>query len=132
MSARSALEGESEAIGLAMPYRKAANRKLSGINDLTLRQWNELQRDRRFSFAPQPGEHPDHDIEGAGATMNGHHTGVPSQPQRRKKTGNAEHVVEMTVGQQERIQPPKAGAAAQQLTLDALSAIHQNSLATRL
>jgi hypothetical protein len=25
---------------------------------------------RRFLFAPQPGEHPDHDIEGAGTTVN--------------------------------------------------------------
>src|SRR5262245_59352616 len=38
----------------------------------------------------------------------------------------------MTVGQQKPIQPPKAGAAAQQLPLGALSAIHQNPLATRL
>jgi hypothetical protein len=26
----------------ALPDRKAADRKLSGINDLALRQWNEL------------------------------------------------------------------------------------------
>ena len=79
MTARPALKGESEAIGLAMSYRKAADCKLSGIDDLTLRQWNEVQRDRRFLFAPQPSEHPDHDIEGAGTTVNGHqleHKGV--------------------------------------------------------
>jgi hypothetical protein len=33
MSARPALEGESEAIGLAMLDRKTADRKLSGINE---------------------------------------------------------------------------------------------------
>src|SRR6516225_1382310 len=49
-----------------------------------------------------------------------------------KKTGNAEHMIEMTVGQQKPCQPTKAGAAAKQLPLGALSAIHQNPLATRL
>jgi hypothetical protein len=39
-------------------------------------------------------------------------------------------MVEMTVGHQQPIDPSKAGAGTQQLTLGAFPTIHQNALAT--
>lgn len=38
-------------------------------------------------------------------------------------------MIEMTVCQQDAVEPPKAGAAAQQLALRALTAINQDTLA---
>jgi hypothetical protein len=64
--------------------------------------------------------------------MDGHHVGILPQPQRRKKTGNAEHVIEMTMRQQDAVEPPKADAAPQQLALGPLAAINQDPLAFRL
>jgi hypothetical protein len=61
-----------------------------------------------------------------------HDVSALSQPQGRKETGNAEHVVEMAVSQQEPIEPSKAGAAAQQLALRPFSAIHQNTVTSGL
>jgi hypothetical protein len=120
MAASPAFEGESEAVGVAVRDRKAATR----------RQWNEFQRDAGPSLAPQPGEHPDNDVERIRATVNRHGVGALPQPQGRKAPGNAEHVVEMTLGQQEPVEPSKAGAAAQQLALCSFSA--QNALASGL
>jgi hypothetical protein len=48
------------------------------------------------------------------------------KPQSRKETGNTEHMIQVAVGQQDTIEPSEAGAAAQQLALRPLSAIHAN------
>lgn len=53
-------------------------------------------------------------------------------PEGRKKTRNTEHVIEMAVGWQAPVKPSETGAAAQQLTLGALPAIHQDAMTTRL
>lgn len=55
--------------------------------------------------------------------MNGHGAGAPVQSQGREETGNAEHVVEMGMRQQQPIQPPEPGPAPEQL---ALSNPHRN------
>jgi hypothetical protein len=60
--------------------------------------------------------------------MNRHKLIASSKPQRRKETGNAEHVVEMAVGQQDPVEPSETDAAAQQLTLCPLPAIHQETM----
>src|SRR4029078_3531986 len=62
MTADLAFEGESEAVGIAMADRKAADRELASVEDLTFRQGHELQRNRRSSFAPQAREHPNDDF----------------------------------------------------------------------
>jgi hypothetical protein len=62
--------------------------------------------------------------------MNRHRVVAAAEPQSRKQAGNAEHVVEMGVGQQDPVEPPEADAAAQQLTLGALAAIHQDALSS--
>jgi len=72
------------------------------------------------------------DVERARAAMNGHHVRGLPQAQRREETGDAEHVIEMSVRQQDAIEPPEAGAAAQQLALRALAAINQDALARGL
>jgi len=64
--------------------------------------------------------------------MDRHHVGALPQSQGRKQTGNAEHVVEMTMGQQDAIEASKTGAAAQQLTLGTLPAIHQDAVSSCL
>jgi hypothetical protein len=51
---------------------------------------------------------------------------------RREKTGNAEHVVEIGMRQQQPIQSPEPGPASEQLTLGAFAAIHQNPVAAGL
>jgi hypothetical protein len=63
--------------------------------------------------------------------MNPHDVGTLLQSQRGKESGNAEHMVEMTVCQQEPIEPSKAGTAPKQLPLSAFAAIHQDPVATR-
>jgi hypothetical protein len=80
MTADLAFEGESEAVGVAVADRKAADRELAGVEDLTFCQRHELQRNRRSSFAPQACEHPNDDIEGARTAMNRHHVGGLPQP----------------------------------------------------
>jgi hypothetical protein len=64
--------------------------------------------------------------------MNCHGLRALPQPKGRKKTGNAEHVVEMSVGQQEPIKPSKARPAPQQLALSPLAAINQDAMTSRL
>src|SRR5262249_58950694 len=61
LTADLAFEGESEAVGVAVADRKAADRELASVEELTLPQWHELQRNRRSSFAPQAREHPSDD-----------------------------------------------------------------------
>jgi hypothetical protein len=62
-------------------------------------------------LAPESGEHPDDDVERPRAAVDRHDIGALPQPQRRKQTRNAEHVVEMAVRQQEPIEPSEASAA---------------------
>jgi hypothetical protein len=76
MAANPACEREAEAVGVAMPDRKAVDRELAGVDHLTCRQRSELQRNRRLSFSPQPGEHPDDDVEGAWAAVDRHDVGA--------------------------------------------------------
>jgi hypothetical protein len=64
--------------------------------------------------------------------MDGHQVGTLPQPQRGEKTGNAEHVVEMAMRQQQAIQSAESGAAPEQLALRALPAIDHDAAATRL
>jgi hypothetical protein len=52
--------------------------------------------------------------------------------QGRKQAGNAEHMVEMAVGQHDPVDPSEAGAAAQQLTLRSLAAINQDAITSCL
>ena len=82
--------------------------------------------------APQAREHPGHDVERAGAAMNPHEVGALLQSQGRKQSGNAEHVVEMAMRQQQPIEPAETDPAPQQLSLGALPAIHQDTVAARL
>jgi hypothetical protein len=131
MTASPALEGESEAVGVAVTHRKATDRKFATVDDPTRRQRNELQWSWRPSLAPQTSEHPDDDFERSRAAVNCHDAALPHS-QSRKETRNAEHVVEMAMRQQEPVEPPKADPAAQQLALRPLSAIHQDALICRL
>jgi hypothetical protein len=64
--------------------------------------------------------------------MDRHHVSALPQSQGRKQTGNAKHVVEMTMGQQKTIEASKTGTAAQQLALCPLSAVHQNAVTSCL
>jgi hypothetical protein len=84
MTADLAFEEESEAVGVAVTDRKAADRKLASVEDLTLRQGHEIQRNRRSSFAPQAREHPNDDVEGTRTAMNRDHVGALPQSQGRK------------------------------------------------
>ena len=61
--------------------------------------------------------------------MNGYGVGALLQSQGREETGNAEHVVEMGMRQQQPIQPPEPGPAPEQLALSTFAAIHQNPVA---
>ena len=106
--------------------------ELAGVEDPPLRQRNELQRNRRPSLAPESGEHPDDDVERPRAAVDRHDVGALPQPQRRKQTGNAEHVVEMAMRQQEPVEPSEASAAPQQLALRTLSAVDQDAVAPGL
>jgi hypothetical protein len=57
-----------------------------------------------------------------------HDIGALPQPQRRKQTRDAEHVVEMAVRQQEPVEPSEAGAAPEQLALRPLSAVDHDAV----
>jgi hypothetical protein len=123
---------ETEAVGIALADREAGNCELAFVHDLTCCQRNKLEWNGCPSLAPEAGEHPDDDLECGRACVYRHDVSALSQPQGRKETGNAEHVVEMAVSQQEPIEPSKAGAAAQQLALRPFSAIHQNTVTSDL
>ena len=84
MTASLAFEGESEAVRVAVTDRKAADRELAGVEDLTFHQRNELQRNRRPSRAPQAREHPNDDVERTRTAMNRHYVAALSQSQGRK------------------------------------------------
>src|SRR5262249_16574652 len=58
MTADLAFQGKSEAVGVAVADRKAADRELASVEDLTFRQGHELQRASPSSFAQQAREHP--------------------------------------------------------------------------
>ena len=127
-----ALERKREAFGIAMTHTETVDGELAGVEDPPLRQRNELQRDRRPSLAPESGEHPDDDVERARAAVDRHDIGALPQPQRRKQTGNAEHVVEMAVRQQEPVEPSEASAAPEQLALRTLPAVDHDAVAPGL
>jgi hypothetical protein len=61
--------------------------------------------------------------------MDRHDLGAFPQAQRRKETGNAEHVVEMAMCQQEVVQSAEAGSAPEQLALRTLSAVDHDAAA---
>jgi hypothetical protein len=63
--------------------------------------------------------------------MNRHVFGALLGSQGGEQSGNAEHVVEMAMRQQQPIEPAEAGAAPQQLALGALPAIDQDTAAAR-
>src|ERR1700744_51109 len=115
MPACPALKDECEAIGVAVADRETVDGEFAGIEDPAFRQRNELKRDRRPVLAPETREHPDDDIERPRTAVDRHDVGALPQPQRRKQTGNAEQMVEMTMRQQEPVQPAKAGPAPKQL-----------------
>ena len=127
-----ALERKREAFGVAMTHTETVEGELAGVEDPPLRQRNELQRDGRPSRAPESGEHPNDDVERPRAAVDRHDIGALPQPQRRKQAGNAEHMVEMAVCQQEPIEPSEAGAAPQQLPLRTLPAIDHYAMAPGL
>ena len=64
--------------------------------------------------------------------MDGHDIGALPQPQRRKQTWNAEHVVEMGMRQQEAVEPSEASAAPEQLALRTLPAVDHDAVAPGL
>ncbi|MGY3345361.1 hypothetical protein ACVWYK_004130 [Bradyrhizobium sp. USDA 4470] len=64
--------------------------------------------------------------------MNGHQFGGLPQPQGREQAGDTEHVIEMTMREQNAIKPPKAGATPQQLALRTFAAIDQHAFARDL
>src|SRR5712672_2325805 len=129
MTAGPANKGEAEAVSLAMPYRKATDSEVAGIEHLARRQRGELQRNGRSPLAPQAREHSGDDVEGARTSVNRHDIRTLPQSQSRKEAGNAEHVVEMPVRQQEPAEPPEAGAAPEQLALRALPTIDNDAMA---
>jgi hypothetical protein len=61
--------------------------------------------------------------------VNRHHAVALPKPQRREKTRNAEHMVEMAVGQQDPVERSEAYAASEQLALGALTTIDQDAMA---
>jgi hypothetical protein len=129
MPAHLAFERKREAFGVAMTHTETVDGELAGVEDPPLRQRNELQRDGRPSLAPESGEHPDDDVERPRAAVDRHDIGALPQPQRRKQTRNAEHVVEMAVRQQEPVEPSEASAASEQLALRALPAVDHDAVA---
>ncbi len=132
MATHLALERKREAFGIAMTHTETVDGELAGVEDPPLRQRNELQRDGRPSLAPESGEHPDDDVERPRAAVDRHDIGALPQPQRRKQTRNAEHVVEMAVRQQEPVEPSEANAAPEQLALRTLPAVDHDAAAPRV
>jgi hypothetical protein len=61
--------------------------------------------------------------------MDRHEVVAPPQPQGRKEAGNAEHVIEMAVRQQEPVEPSESGTAPKQLALRTLPAIDHDAMA---
>jgi hypothetical protein len=101
MATHLAFERKREAFGIAMTHTETVHGELADVEDPPLRQRDKLQRDGGPSLAPESGEHSDDDVERRRATVDRHDIGALPQPQRRKQTRNAEHVVEMGVRQQE-------------------------------
>src|ERR1700731_849588 len=124
-----AFERKREAFGVAMTHAKTVDGELAGVEDPPLAQRNAFQRDGPPPFAPESGEHPDDDVERPRAAVDRHDIGALPQPQRRKQTRNAEHVVEMAVRQQEPVEPSEASAAPEQLALRTLSAVDHDAMA---
>src|ERR1700739_4589829 len=106
----------------------APQRQLNGVGYPPLRQRNELQWDGRPALTPESGEHPDDDVERPRAAVDRHDIGALPQPERRKQTWNAEHMVEMAVRQQEPVEPSEASAASEQLALRTLPAVDHDAV----
>jgi hypothetical protein len=132
MATHLAHERKREAFGIAMTHTETVDGELAGVEDPPLGQRNELQRDGRPSLAPESGEHPDDDVERPRAAVDRHDIGALPQPQRRKQTRNAEHVVEMAERQQEPVEASEASAAAEQLALRTLPAVDHDAVAPRV
>ena len=77
-----AVERKREAFGIAMTHTETVDGKFADVEDPSLRQRNELQRDGGSSLAPESGEHPDDDVERRRATVDRHDIGALPQPQR--------------------------------------------------
>jgi len=77
-----AVERKREAFGIAMTHTETVDGKFADVEDPSLRQRNELQRDGGPSLAPESGEHPDDDVERRRATVDRHDIGALPQPQR--------------------------------------------------
>ena len=125
MPTRAGSERERETVGVAMADPEAVDRDFAGVEDLAFRQRNERERNRCPSLAPETCQHPDDDVERALAAVDGHQVGTLPQPQRGKETGDAEHVVEMAVRQQ---QATESRAAPKQLALRTLAAIDHDAV----
>jgi hypothetical protein len=127
-----AVKRKREAFGVAMTHTETVDGEFADVEDPPLRQRNELQRDGCPSLAPDSGEHPDDDVERRRAAVDCHDIGALPQPQRRKQTRNAEHVVKMGVRQQEPVEPSEASAAPEQLALRTLPAVDHDAVAPGL
>src|SRR3954471_3333627 len=132
MATCGAPEGKTKAVGVPVADRKAVDGEVTGVDNLSFNQRRELHRDRRPACAPQAGKHADDDVECPLPSMDGHHVRLLAQPQRREETGDAEHVIEMGMRQQNAVKPPKPRTAAQQLALRTLAAIDEDALARSL
>src|SRR6202051_5369119 len=132
MATHLAFERKREAFGIAMTHTETVDSEFADVENPPLRQGNELQRDGGPSLAPESGEHPDDAVERRRATVDRHDIGALPQPQRRKQTRNAEHVVEMGVRQQEAVEPSEASAAPQHLALRTLSAVNHDAVSPGL
>src|SRR5690242_8564606 len=128
MTARPAFEAEAETVGVAVTHRKTVDGEIARVEHRSRRQRNELERNGRPPLAPESRKHPDHDIEGAGTPMDRHDLAAPPQAQRREQPGDAKHMIEMGVRQQQPIEPSEACAAPQQLALRALAAIDHDAM----
>ena len=70
---------------------ESSRQLIGGLEDLPRRHPDQLERNRRLALAPQPPEHPDHDVKSTRAAVDRHQLSGLSQPQRRQKTWNAEY-----------------------------------------
>lgn len=131
MPARSAREDEAKTVRVAMADREACDGEIALVDDLIRRDGDELERDWRRAIAEDPGKHAGDEREGARTAVNRHDVRDILETERGKKAGNAEHVIEMRVGEQEPFRAPDAHAAAQQLALRSLAAIDEDALAAR-
>ena len=99
MPPRPAFEHEAETVGVAVADLETIDGEVIGVDDPAWHQRHQFKRNRRPSFAPEARQHPGHDFESAGTAVHRHGFGALLRSQGGKQSGNAEHVVEMAVGQ---------------------------------